>query len=147
MIRTNTIELTPTKQQTRILKALLVRSSAMWNIGNYEKQQAFFKESQIPPSYKLAKIFKTHPLYKALGSAYSQQILNKLQEAWNSFFGLLKSKKVEGKVGLPRYFKNRKVHQTPLGLLICRNDYYRIDDHSIYISCPKDLKKHTGLKD
>ncbi|MHA1386233.1 MAG: RNA-guided endonuclease InsQ/TnpB family protein, partial [Candidatus Helarchaeota archaeon] len=67
-------------------------------------------------------------------------------EAWNSFFGLLKSKKVQGKVGLPRYFKNRRINQTTPGLLICRNDCYRIDDQYIYISCPKDLKQAFGIK-
>ncbi|MFX1449233.1 MAG: RNA-guided endonuclease InsQ/TnpB family protein [Promethearchaeota archaeon] len=146
MIRTNTIELKPTKQEKMILKDLLVRSSAMWNLGNYKKRQAFFKKSRIPSSYKLAEILKTHPLYIVLGSAYAQQILNKLQEAWNSFFGLLKSKKVRGKVGLPRYFKNRRVNQTTPGLLICRNDCYRIDNQYIYISCPKDLKQAYGIK-
>ncbi|NVM02712.1 MAG: IS200/IS605 family element transposase accessory protein TnpB [Candidatus Helarchaeota archaeon] len=146
MKRTNTIELKPTKQQRRILKDILVRSSAMWNLGNYKKRQAFFKKSSIPSSYKLAEILKTHPLYKVLGSAYAQQILNKLQEAWNSFFGLLKSKKVEGKVGLPRYFKNRRVNQTTPGLLVCRNDCYRIDNRYVYISCPKDLKQIYGIK-
>ena len=134
MIRTNIIEIKPAKKQTRILKEILVRSSAMWNLGNYKKRQAFFKNSQIPSSYKLAEMLKTHPLYKVLGSAYAQQILNKLQQAWNSFFGLLKSKKVQGKLGLPRYFKNRKANQTTPELLICRNDCYRIDDQYIYIA-------------
>ncbi|NVM01622.1 MAG: IS200/IS605 family element transposase accessory protein TnpB [Candidatus Helarchaeota archaeon] len=146
MKRTNTIELKPTKQQARTLKDILVRSSAMWNLGNYQKRQAFFKKSPIPSSYKLAEKLKAHPLYKVLGSAYAQQILNKLQEAWNSFFGLLKSKKVEDKVGLPRYFKNRRVNQTTPALLICRNDCYRIDNEYIYISCPKDLKQKYGFK-
>ncbi|MHA1293890.1 MAG: RNA-guided endonuclease TnpB family protein, partial [Promethearchaeota archaeon] len=80
MKRTNTIELKPTKHQKKILKIMLVRSSAMWNLGNYKKRQAFFKKSPIPSSYKLADFLKTHPLYKVLGSAYAQQILNKLQE-------------------------------------------------------------------
>ncbi|NVM03396.1 MAG: hypothetical protein HWN67_13780, partial [Candidatus Helarchaeota archaeon] len=146
MKRTNTIELKPTKQQTRILKDILVRSSAMWNLGNYEKRQAFFKRQTIPSSFKLAEKLKIHPIYKSLGSAYSQQILNKLQEAWSSFFGSIKSKKVKNKVGLPRYFKNRRVNQTTPELLICSNDCYRIDNQNIYISCPKDLKQKFGIK-
>ncbi|NVM04083.1 MAG: IS200/IS605 family element transposase accessory protein TnpB [Candidatus Helarchaeota archaeon] len=146
MKRTNIIELKLTKQQARILKEILIRSSAIWNIGNYEKRQAFFKKNKIPSNFKLAETLKTHPLYKNLGSAYAQQILNKLQEAWNSFFGSIKSKKVKNKVGLPRYFKNRKTDQTTPSLLICRNDCYRIDERYIYISCPKDLKQKYGVK-
>jgi putative transposase len=146
MLRANTIQLIPTKRQRQILKEILVRSSAMWNLGNYQKRQAFFQKVPIPSSFKLQKILKTHPLYKSLGSAYSQQILNKLQEAWNAFFGSLTSKKVTHKVGLPRYFKNRHTNQTLPALVICRNDCYRLDKNYIYISCPKDLKQKYGIK-
>ncbi|NVM02858.1 MAG: IS200/IS605 family element transposase accessory protein TnpB [Candidatus Helarchaeota archaeon] len=146
MKRTNTIKLKPTKLQKKLLKEVLVRSSAVWNLGNYEKRQAFFNKIAIPSSFKLAEKLKTHPLYKLLGSAYSQQVLNKLQEAWNSFFSSIKSKKVKHKVGLPRYFKNRKINQTIPALLICRNNCYRIDDQYIYISCPKDLKQKYRIK-
>jgi putative transposase len=118
----------------------------MWNFGNYQKRQAFFQKSLIPSGFTLAKKLKIHPLYKALGSAYSQQILNKLQEAWNSFFGSIKSKNVTHRVGLPRYFKNRQTDQTIPSLVICRNDCYKIDEKNIYITCPKDLKQKYNLK-
>ncbi|MGV9202666.1 MAG: hypothetical protein ACOC44_01430 [Promethearchaeia archaeon] len=45
--------------------------------------------------------FKRHELYKDLGSAYSQQILRKQNKSWKSFFGSLKSDKVEHGVSLP----------------------------------------------
>ena len=146
MIRTNFIKLKPTKQQKKLLKEMLVRSSAIWNLGNYYKRQAFFKKESIPSGFKLAEDLKSHPLYKLLGSAYSQQMLNKLQESWNSFFGSLKVRKEGKKVGLPRYFKNRRTNQTLPSLLICRNDCYRIDNKYIYISCSKDLKERYGIK-
>lgn len=146
MIRTNILELKPIKQQARILKELLVRSSAMWNLANYEKRQAFFKKEKIPSWSRLHKELKNHPLYKSLGSAYSQQIINKLQEAWNSFFGSLKSENVTHHVNIPKYFKNRKSNQTLPKLLICRNDCYRFNEKFIYISCPRDLKLQHGIK-
>ncbi|MFX1297246.1 MAG: hypothetical protein ACFFD2_20635 [Promethearchaeota archaeon] len=73
----------------------------MWNLGNYQKRQVFFQKSPIPSDFHLQKAFKTRSLYKTLGSAYSQQILKKLQEAWNTFFGALQSRNSTHQVGLP----------------------------------------------
>lgn len=147
MLRTNPMELKPTKDQQRILRIMLVRSSALWNVGNYQRRQAFFEQDQGVPSYtKQYHDLKDHELYGSLGSAYSQQILRKLDKTWKSFFGSLQSEKVEHKVSLPSYFKNYKTNQTIPKLLICRNDCYRIDEHYIYISCSKDLKKKYGIK-
>ncbi|MFX1296512.1 MAG: hypothetical protein ACFFD2_16855 [Promethearchaeota archaeon] len=101
MLRTNTIQLLPTKRQVQLLKEILLRSSAMWNLGNYQKRQALFQKIPIPSGFYLQKALKTHSLYKTLGSAYSQQILKKLQEAWNAFFGALQSRNSTHQVGLP----------------------------------------------
>ncbi|MGV9198596.1 MAG: hypothetical protein ACOC4M_07130, partial [Promethearchaeia archaeon] len=127
MLRTNTLELKPTKQQQQILKTMLVRSSAMWNLGNFYRRQAFFDEDKTVPSYTAQyHDLKRHELYKDLGSAYSQQILRKLDKSWKSFFGSLKSDKVEHRLSLPGYFKNYETEQTIPKLLVCRNDCYRI---------------------
>lgn len=149
MLRTNTIELKPTKDQKKMLLEMLVRSSAIWNIANYEKRQAFFSEvrTSIPSGNRLCNELKEHEMYKKLGSAYSQQIIRKLQEMWNSFFESLISDKVEHRVSIPCYFKNYKTNQTIPKLLICRNDCYRIDNKFVYISCSKDLKKKYNIKD
>lgn len=147
MLRTNIIELNPTKQQVKILKEMLVRSSASWNIGNFQKRQAFFKKEHPFPSYsKQCEGLKTHVLYTSLGSAYSQQILKKLSTSWQSFWNSLTSEKVEHTVSIPSYFKNYKTKQTLPKLLICRNDCYRIDTTFIYISCSKDLAKVNKIK-
>ncbi|MFX1295252.1 MAG: hypothetical protein ACFFD2_10425 [Promethearchaeota archaeon] len=76
------------------------------------KRQAFFQKSPIPSSFHLQKALKMHSLYKTLGSAYSQQILKKRQEAWNTFFGAFKSQNSTHQVELPGYFKNRRTNQT-----------------------------------
>ena len=147
MLRTNTLELKPTKQQQRILREMLVRSSAIWNVGNYKKRQAFFNNDKRIPSYaKLCKELKSHELYKSLGSAYSQQMLKKLDKSWKSFWKSLTSENVEHKVSIPSYFKNYKTNQTLPKLLICRNDCYRIDDDYIHISSSKDLRKEFRIK-
>ena len=147
MLRTNTLELKPNKQQQRILKVMLVRSSAVWNIGNYKRRQAFFDKNTKSLSYSSqCKDLKHHELYKELGSAYSQQILKKLDKSWQSFWNSLKSEKIDRRVSIPGYFKNYKTNQTLPKLLICRNDCYRVDDKFVYISCSKDLKEQYGIK-
>lgn len=147
MLRTNTLELKPNKQQQWILKEILVRSSAIWNVGNYHRRQAFFDGNIKNPCYSSqCKKIKNHDLYKKLGSAYSQQILKKLDKSWQSFWNFLKSDNINHKVSIPSYFKNYKTNQTLPKLLICRNDCYRIDKHYIHISCSKDLKQKYGIK-
>lgn len=146
MLRTNRIELKPTRKQGITLLDMLVRSSAIWNLGNYQRRQTFFKKDKMPSFSKQCKELKHHDIYKKLGSAYSQQILKKLDKSWQSFWNSLKSGKVDNRISIPRYFKNYKTNQTLPKLLICRNDCYRIDDNYIYISCSKDLKKEHGIK-
>ena len=147
MLRTNTLELKPNRQQRKILNEMLVRSSAIWNLGNYKRRQAFFDKYKNNPSYSMqCKELKNIDIYKSLGSAYSQQILKKLDKSWKSFWNSLKSENVKHKVSIPKYFKNYKTKQTIPKLLICRNDCYRIDRDYIYISCSKDLKKEYGNK-
>ncbi|MFX1293721.1 MAG: hypothetical protein ACFFD2_02505 [Promethearchaeota archaeon] len=105
-----------------------------------------FQKSSIPSGFPFAKMLNPHPLSKVLGSAYSQQILNKLQETWDSFFGALKSKKGAHQVEFLKYFKNRRTNQILPVLVICRNDCYKLDKKSISISCPTDLKQKYHLK-
>ncbi|MBD3227250.1 MAG: hypothetical protein GF329_03600 [Candidatus Lokiarchaeota archaeon] len=69
MRRTNTLELKPTKVQQRILRAMLVRSSAMWNVGNYQRRKAFFDNNMKLPTYtEQYHDLKTRKIYELLGS-------------------------------------------------------------------------------
>ncbi len=78
MLRTNTLELKPTKQQQRILREMLVRSSDIWNVGNYKKRQAMFSNDKNIPSYAiLCKDLKSHEHYISLG----RPILNKCSKS------------------------------------------------------------------
>ncbi|MFP3299235.1 MAG: transposase [Thermocladium sp.] len=68
-----------------------------------------------------------------LGSANTQQVINKNNEAWNSFFSLLKLKK-KGKlpphmnrVSPPRYWKNEETGGRKL-ILVVRQDNYVVDE-------------------
>ena len=152
MKRTNVFELIPTKKIDKILQELLVRSSAVYNLSNYRKRQTFFQNQKegskklIPSAYSLQKELKEMDTYRQLGAGYSQQIIAKNQEAWNSYFQLIKSAKVKHKVNLPKYYKNRRTNTTLPHILVCRNDLYSTSQHYIKISIPKDLKKKYGIK-
>ncbi len=122
MKRTNTFNLKPTEEQESRLFKLADNCSRMYNEVNYKRRQSFFS----------GKIdWNTDELYKKytriVGSATAQQIIIKNNEAWKSFFFLLKRKK-QGKlqdnikkIGVPGYWKDRKTGERDLRILI-RND-------------------------
>ena len=93
--RTSVVKLMPDKDDEAKLKALCSLASKLWNEVNYVRRQQFFKNKgvNLKGTYK-----EFYERYKNLiGSATAQQILNKNNEAWSSFFNLLKAKK-EGKL-------------------------------------------------
>ena len=68
-----------------------------------------------------------------LGSANTQQVLNKNNEAWSSFFSLLKLRK-ENKlpphmnhISPPRYWKNENGRKL---ILVVRQDNYVVDERN-----------------
>lgn len=134
MKRTVTIRLLPDKDSEAKLRALCSLSSKLWNEVSYARRRMFFetKSVDLKGTYK-----EFYEKYKTLiGSATAQQVLNKNDEAWRSFFLLLKAKK-EGrlppfmnKVNLPSYRKRggRRVLWTVL-----RNDQYKIDGDYIVV--------------
>ena len=71
-----------------------------------------------------------HRCKKLIGSATAQQIIKKNNEAWKSFWALLKKwkmGKIEKKPKPPRYWKDRETGKRPLKILI-RCDNYRLED-------------------
>jgi putative transposase len=91
------------------------------------------------PSYaKQCSTLKHSEHFQAIGTGKRQAILSKLTELWQSFWELKKMQK-QGrlptfiqKVGLPKYWKDRKTNQTEIKMFCIRNDCYRMD--SEYIS-------------
>jgi len=116
------------------LKALCSLSSKLWNEVNYARRQRFFEGNgvDLKSSYK-----EFYEKYKMLiGSATAQQVIRKNDEAWKSFFNLLKAKK-EGKlppfitrVNPPGY---RKKGKTRILWVVLRNDQYVIEGDKIIL--------------
>ncbi|MEX2738123.1 MAG: RNA-guided endonuclease TnpB family protein, partial [Candidatus Wukongarchaeota archaeon] len=109
MKRTNIFKLKPAKEQEQRLFELADNCARMFNEINYKRRQSFFSrnfEWNTDESY--------HKYKKIIGSATAQQVTRKNNEAWKSFFALLRLKK-EGKlprqirkVSPPGYWKDRK---------------------------------------
>ena len=134
MKRTVTIRLLPDKDAEAKLRALCSLSSKLWNEVNYARRRMFFETKRVD----LKRTYKEfYEKYKTLiGSATTQQILNKNDEAWRSFFSLLKAKK-EGKlppfmnrVSPPGYRKRGSKREL---WSVLRNDQYRIDIDNDYV--------------
>ncbi|EZQ11263.1 transposase [Candidatus Acidianus copahuensis] len=126
--RTITVELIPTKEQEE-LKDLGDLCSKLWNQVNYERKRQFFNGEHgvdIKGTYN-----KWYNEYKdMIGTITAQQVLNKNNEAWRSFFSLLRAKKklllpFTKKVNPPGYWKDRKERKL---IIVLRKDQYKIDE-------------------
>ncbi|MGB9729905.1 MAG: RNA-guided endonuclease TnpB family protein, partial [Thermoprotei archaeon] len=100
MKRTATIRLLPDRSAEAKLKALCSLASKLWNEDNYARRRQFFESKRVDLKSTYKEFYEKYKML--IGSATTQQILNKNDEAWKSFFKLLKLKK-QGK--LPRFMK------------------------------------------
>ncbi len=134
MKRTSIVMLVPDKGTEEKLKAMCSLASKLWNEVNYARRRQFFetKHVDLKGTYKYF-----YNKYKMLiGSATTQQILNKNNEAWRSFFALLKARKEKrlpsfmAKIHPPGYMKRGR---SRVLWLVLRNDHYRIEGDTITI--------------
>jgi len=134
MKRTSVVKLVPNKDAEAKLKTLCSLSAKLWNEVNYARRQQFFSNGKVDLKGTYIEFY--HKYSELIGSATTQQILNKNNEAWRSFFDLLKAKK-EGKVSSfvakvnpPSYKKKGKVREL---WVVLRNDQYKIEENEIII--------------
>jgi len=127
--RTNVIRLLPNGFQERKLRRLADASAKLFNEINYERRQQFFHGGRVDFEGTYDKYYGKYK--DELGSANTQQVINKNNEAWSSFFSLLKLKK-KGKlpphmnrVSPPSYWKDEDGRKL---LLVVREDNYVVDE-------------------
>jgi len=147
--RTNVVRLLPNGFQERKLRRLADTSTKLFNEVNYERRQQFFREGRV--NFK-GTYDKYYGKYKdELGSANAQQVLNKNNEAWSSFFSLLKLKKEEklpphmDRVSPPSYWKDGETGGRKL-MLVVREDNYVVDEknHKLVLKYFKMEIRFTG---
>jgi len=123
-IKTKKIKLT-------VLKELTSNSKDLYNKALYTIRQHFFSTKKYLPYKEVYKLLKGSEEYKRLPSNASQQTLKQVDNAFKSFFELLKAKKqgkVE-KVDIPKYLDKKghyKVIYTKIHLKIMDNNYIRL---------------------
>jgi putative transposase len=140
VLRTSTVLLKPT--DTQPLSEYAEQSAILWNIANYERRKAFFEHGKMP-SYaaQCGELKHTEP-FKKLGTCRAQALLSKLNEAWHSFYALLRLKK-RGKlpphirrISPPKYWK--KDGKRMARAFYVRNDGWSMNEEEISIS--RDVK-------
>ena len=89
--RTNVVRLLPNGFQERKLRRLANISTKLFNEVNYERRQQFFHGGKVDLKGTYDKYYGKYK--DELGSANAQQVINKNNEAWSSFFSLLKLRK------------------------------------------------------
>ncbi|MFP3313080.1 MAG: transposase [Thermocladium sp.] len=115
--------------QERKLRRLANASAKLFNEVNYERRQQFFREGRVDLKGTYDKYYEKYK--DELGSANAQQVLNKNNEAWSSFFSLLKLKKENklpphmNRVSPPSYWKNEDGRKL---ILVVREDNYMVDE-------------------
>ncbi|MCG2867705.1 MAG: transposase, partial [Vulcanisaeta sp.] len=128
--RTNVVRLLPNGHQDRKLRKLADACARLYNELNYERRQQFFNHQHVDFKGTWDKYYEK---YKGvLGPANAQAVMQKNNEAWNSFFSLLNMKK-EGKlppyithVSPPGYWKDRETGKRRL-IIVIRQDRYEVD--------------------
>jgi putative transposase len=127
---TNVVRLLPNGFQERKLRKLADISAKLFNEVNYERRQQFFQQHQVDFKSTWDKYYNK---YKDILGVNAQAVLQKNNEAWSSFFSLLKLKK-QGKlpphmnhVSPPRYWKESKKRKL---LLVIRQDRYEVDEQN-----------------
>jgi putative transposase len=104
----------------------------MWNEVNYARRRMFFEKRGVNLKATYKEFYEKYKML--IGSATTQRVLNKNDEAWNSFFKLLKLKKENKlppfitKVNPPGY---KRRNNKRILWAILRKDQYRIKSDKI----------------
>lgn len=97
------------KRNSILLSSMTYASARLFNVGNYERHN--FKElgfDKIPDWYDQKKRLKDNQWFKSLPSQTSQDVLQRLDEGWKSYFKLLKTKGIKNPE--PPYYKPKNGH-------------------------------------
>jgi len=139
------VRLLPNGFQERKLRRLADTSAKLFNEVNYERRQQFFHGGKVDLKGTYDEYYGKYK--DELGSANAQQVINKNNEAWSSFFSLLKLRKENklpphmNRVSPPKYWKDGETGGRKL-LLVVRQDRYVVDEQKLVL---KDFGLEIGF--
>ncbi len=143
VFRTERIWLKPKKQ----LRQLCHLSKNLYNEGNYQIRQEFFKTDKRIRYNALYHSLKTSKNYQELPAQTAQQVLKILDRNWTSYFSAFKEwekdeSKFKAEPRIPKYKpKNGE------SLLVFTNQQVKIQDNNVLIPKKVGLKLRTRLSD
>ncbi|MEM3827745.1 MAG: transposase [Conexivisphaerales archaeon] len=128
-VRTVRLRLLPNGSQERKLRRLADVYARLWNEVNYVRRRQFFEKGRVDLETTYREFYYK---YRGVLGINAQQLLNMNNEAWTSFFKLLKERK-EGrlppfirKVSPPGYWKDRLLGKREL-MIVVRSDRYYLE--------------------
>lgn len=142
MILTKKYNVKVNNTQAIILGCFGVAAAKLWNVANYEKKN--YKElglEKFPNWYYQKMVLKDNFWYKNLPSQTAQDVLATLQESWESFFKLKKSKGIENPK--PPKFKGR---DEKFNFVFLKDAINRESEDTLRFSIPKQLKSYLNEK-
>ena len=145
MQRTNTYELEVSKSKKKLLLEMMILSSCVWNMANYDFRQNIINKKSVKSFFQYREMLQKKDDYQKLGRSYASPKLRKYSFNTLSFFGLIKSK-TQKKVGLPMYLKNRKTNTTLPSSLYVDGVQYHFKGQKIFLPLSRVMRKETGLK-
>lgn len=132
----------PNKTNSIILSSLTYASARLFNVGNYErKEYEKLGFEKMPDWYDQKKRLKDNEWFKALPAQTSQDILQRVDEGWKSYFKLLKTKGI--KDPNPPFYKPKGGH---FNIKYLNNSFKLIDDNTIRFMISKNQKEYLKEK-
>jgi len=134
VLRTSTILLDPTPQ----VREYAEQSAVLWNVANYQRRKAFYEHQRMPTYSSQCRGLKHTEPFRKLGTCKAQALLSKLNEAWQSFYALLRLKKAGKlpphikKLRPPRYWKENGKRVAKA--FYVRNDGWSIDEETVTVA-------------
>ena len=136
MYLTKKIIYKPSELELNVLNSFAFSSAKLWNIANYEKKN--YKDlgfPKFPDWYDQKKRLKDNFWYKNLPSQTAQDVLDKLQKSWKSYFELNKTKGIKNPK--PPRFKD-----TLFNFIFLNNGFKRTDGTTINFTVSKQQKEY-----
>lgn len=122
-----------------------VLSSCVFNMSNYIIRQEIMNNKKVSNFHNIQKALQKSEDYQLLGRSYSLPMLQKHSELVSSRFKLLKSKS-QRKVGLPKYYKNRKTNTTLPSYLVIDGDQINVGQRFVRIPLSHEMRKKYSLR-
>jgi len=132
-------ELSTNKVQGIILDSLTYAAGKLWNIANYERK-CWTNDSGIkyPDWFEQKKLLKDHYWYKSLPSQSAQELLKQLHEAWQSYYKLKRTGRMENPQ--PPGYKHTGATIRYL------NKGFNIKEGRLRLAIPKQQKEYLAKK-